>query len=87
MALALVRMKMPSQPVKWNLCVRWVHDPALILPVDLAALMLRGRRYEVQQPNEITVHVVRCRQLIRTSRTLASKDTSNPFVRVSTTFE
>ena len=69
-----------------ELVCRWVHDPALILPVDLANVY-EDEGSEVQQPNEITVHVVRCRQLIRTSRTLASKDTSNPFVRVSTTFE
>ena len=71
---------------KVELVCRWVHDPALILPVDLANVY-EDEGSEVQQPNEITVHVVRCRQLIRTSRTLASKDTSNPFVRVSTTFE
>ena len=71
---------------KVELVCRWVHDPALILPVDLANVY-EDEGSEVQQPNEITVHIVRCRQFIRTSRTLASKDTSNPFVRVSTTFE
>jgi hypothetical protein len=71
---------------KVELVIRWVHDPSLILPVELDNVY-EDEGSEVQQPNEITIHVVRCRQLIRTSRTLASKDTSNPYVKVSTTFE
>ena len=41
----------------------------------------------VEEPNEVTVCVVRCRKLQRTSRTLALKDSSCPFVKVRTKFE
>lgn len=74
------------QSGKVELILRWVHDPSLILKVT-GDDICEDEDYEQHQPNEVSVHVVRCRHLLRTSRSLLSKDTSNPFVRISTKFQ
>lgn len=72
---------------KVELVCRWIHDPKLILEVTGDWPEDETTRELEQAPNEFTVHLVRCRGLARTNRSLACRNTSNPGVVVSTKSE